>query len=123
MRPRSRKLGLKLFLLRGREEGAGGVTISIASFISARRQVLRDYLSVISGSAGRLIFSLAYFVILANALSISEFGLFATASAAGVMLSRVLAFGFIAPLYRIATVKPHLIGAYTAGFLLMSAAS
>ncbi|WP_423738583.1 lipopolysaccharide biosynthesis protein [Chelativorans petroleitrophicus] len=95
----------------------------MAGLISARRQVLRDYLSVISGSAGRLVFSLAYFVILANALSISEFGLFATASAAGVVLSRILAFGFIAPLYRIATVKPHLIGAYTAGFLSMSAVS
>ncbi|WP_309083395.1 lipopolysaccharide biosynthesis protein [Chelativorans sp.] len=82
--------------------------------------MLRDYFAAISGSAGRLVFSLAYFVVLANALSISDFGLFATASAAGVMLSRILAFGFIAPLYRIATVKPRLIGTYTAGFLLMS---
>lgn len=36
------------------------------------------------------------------------------------MLSRFLAFGFIAPLYRIATVKPRLLGVYTAGFLLTS---
>lgn len=84
---------------------------------------MRDYFSAISGSAGRLVFSLAYFVVLANALTISEFGVFATASATGVMLSRILGFGFIAPLYRIATVKPRLLGAYTVGFLAMSALS
>src|SRR5690606_36394082 len=123
LRQYGRKRGLKLFLLSLQKEDCRGPTISIAGLISARRQVLRDYLSVISGSAGRLVFSLAYFVMLANALSISEFGLFASASAAGVVLSRILAFGFIAPLYRIATVKPHLIGAYTAGFLSMSAVS
>ena len=57
---------------------------------------------------------------LANALSIADFGLFATASAAGVMLSRILAFGFVSQLYRIATVRPRLIGVFTAGFLLLS---
>ncbi|HEU4985542.1 MAG TPA: lipopolysaccharide biosynthesis protein, partial [Rhizobiaceae bacterium] len=87
----------------------------LADVLKDKRGVLRDYLSAVSGSAGRLIFSLAYFVALANALSISDFGLFATASAAGVMLSRILALGFPAPLYRVATVKPHLIGTYTAG--------
>ncbi|WP_265516768.1 lipopolysaccharide biosynthesis protein [Nitratireductor luteus] len=89
----------------------------------SKQSVLRDYFSAISGSAGRLVFSLAYFVVLANALTISEFGVFATASATGVMLSRILGFGFIAPLYRIATVKPRLLGAYTVGFLAMSALS
>ncbi|MFC6488313.1 lipopolysaccharide biosynthesis protein [Nitratireductor sp. GCM10026969] len=84
---------------------------------------MRDYFAAISGSAGRLVFSLGYFIVLANTLSIADFGLFATASAAGVMLSRILAFGFTAPLYRIATVKPRLIGTYTAGFLLMSVLS
>ncbi|MFC0207534.1 lipopolysaccharide biosynthesis protein [Chelativorans intermedius] len=101
----------------------GDTAISIRAYIEGRQRVLRDYLAAISGSAGRLVFSLAYFVVLANALSIAEFGLFATASAAGVMLSRLLAFGFLAPLYRIATVKPRLLGAYTAGFLVMSALS
>ncbi len=85
--------------------------------------MLRDYLAAISGSAGRLVFSLLYFVLLANTLTIADFGRFATASAAGVMLSRILAFGFATPLYRIATVKPLLIGTYTAGFLLASLAS
>jgi O-antigen/teichoic acid export membrane protein len=101
-----------------RHYGLGDETISVAAFITARQKALRDYFAAISGAAGRLVFSLFYFVILANALSISDFGLFATASAAGVMLSRILAFGFMAPLYRIATVKPRLLGVYTAGFLL-----
>ena len=39
-------------------------------------------------------------------LSIADFGLFATASATGVMLSRILAFGYITALYRTATVRP-----------------
>ncbi|WP_367715955.1 lipopolysaccharide biosynthesis protein [Nitratireductor sp. GISD-1A_MAKvit] len=100
-----------------------GLLISLRSIINSQRQVLRDYLATISGSAGRLVFSLAYFVILANSLSISDFGLFATASAAGVMVGRLLAFGFTATLYRIATVKERLLGAYTSGFLLLALAS
>jgi O-antigen/teichoic acid export membrane protein len=91
----------------------------IQVFLTSRRGVLRDYFTAISGSAGRLVFSLAYFVALANTLSIADFGLFATASAAGVMLSRILAFGFISALYRVATVRPKLIGAFTGGFILL----
>ncbi|MBS9719418.1 lipopolysaccharide biosynthesis protein [Tianweitania sp. BSSL-BM11] len=89
----------------------------------AQRAVARDYLTAISGSAGRLVFSLIYFVALANTLTIAEFGLFATASAAGVMLSRILGFGFTAPLYRVATVRPRLIGIFAGGFLMMGALS
>jgi O-antigen/teichoic acid export membrane protein len=95
----------------------------IGVFLAARRGLFLDYLTAVSGSAGRLVFSLVYFVALANTLSIAEFGLFATASASGVMLSRILAFGFISALYRVATVKPRLIGAYTAGFLLLAVLS
>lgn len=86
-------------------------------------RVVRDYLAALSGSGGRLVFSLLYFVVLANTLSIAEFGLFATASATGVVLSRILSFGYVSPLYRIATVRPALIGTYTAGFILMSVLS
>nr|WP_276524160.1 lipopolysaccharide biosynthesis protein [Ensifer adhaerens] len=70
------------------------------------------------GSAGRLVLSLVYFIAVANTLAIADFGLFATASAAGIMISRVLAFGFMSPLYRVATVKPLLVGTYSAGFLV-----
>ncbi|WP_275788929.1 lipopolysaccharide biosynthesis protein [Pararhizobium gei] len=81
------------------------------------RSVISAYISMTSGSAGRLVLSLVYFVCVANGLSVAEFGLFATASAAGIMISRVLAFGFMSPLYRVATVKPLMIGTYSAGFL------
>lgn len=80
--------------------------------------VLRGYVWALSGSAGRLVISLAYFVAIANALSIADFGLFATASATGIVISRITALGFSSPLYRIATVKHRLIGAYTAGYLV-----
>ncbi len=76
----------------------------------------RDYLKVASGSVGRLVISLAYFLIAANVLSLDAFGYFATASAAGVILVRVIGFGYISPLFRAATVRPRLIGVYLAGF-------
>jgi O-antigen/teichoic acid export membrane protein len=95
----------------------------LVAFLTGRRGLVRDYLSAISGSGGRLVFSLIYFVALANTLSLAEFGLFATASAAGVMLSRLLAFGFISALYRTATKRRNLIGTFTAGFILLSVLS
>jgi O-antigen/teichoic acid export membrane protein len=79
--------------------------------------LLRSYVSTLGGSAGRLFISLIYFVSLANSLSISDFGLFASASAAGIVLSRIISFGFVSPLYRTATVKPQLLGVYYAGYL------
>ncbi len=100
-----------------------GQSPSLRATLRARIGLVRDYASAISGSAGRLIFSLIYFVALANTLSIADFGLFATASATGVMLSRILAFGYITALYRTATVRPALIGVFTAGFILMAVAS
>lgn len=80
--------------------------------------VVRDYLSLFSGSAGRLVVSLVYFIALANTLSTGDFGIFATASGTGVVLSRIVSLGFSSPLYRISTVKPRLLGIYTAGFLV-----
>lgn len=91
--------------------------VRLRNLASANSGLVRAYLSMVGGSAGRLVISLIYFIAIANTLSISEFGLFATASACGIMLSRLLAFGFVSPLYRIATVKTRLLGVYTAGFL------
>ena len=80
------------------------------------RSAILAYLTILSGSAGRLVISLVYFLIVANTLTLGEFGLFATASAVGLILSRLLAFGFVSPVYRVATVKPRLLGAYLGGF-------
>ncbi|MEK1931474.1 MAG: lipopolysaccharide biosynthesis protein [Pararhizobium sp.] len=92
--------------------------IDFAKTLYARHSgVIHAYLSMTGGSVGRLVLSLVYFICIANGLSVAEFGLFATASAAGIMISRVLAFGFMSPLYRVATVKPLLVGTYSAGFL------
>lgn len=85
--------------------------------------LIRDYLALATGSVGRLVISLAYFLVAANVLSLADFGLFATASATGVVLARLAAFGFISPLFRATTVRPRLTGAYLAGFLALFALS
>lgn len=89
----------------------------------ARAGIIRDYLTLATGSVGRLVIALAYFLVAANVLSLGDFGLFATASAAGIVLARVAAFGFISPLFRAATVRRRLTGVYLAGFALAFALS
>ena len=86
-------------------------------FIARHIGVFRGYSWALSGSAGRLVISLAHFVAIANALSIADFGLFATASATGIVLSRITALGFSSPLYRVAMAKPRLIGCYSIVYL------
>jgi O-antigen/teichoic acid export membrane protein len=88
-----------------------------------QRKTILDYLTITSGVFGRLVISVVYFLIVANVLTLAEFGIFASASAVGLVLSRLMAFGFISPVYRVATVKPRLLGAYVAGLLVFAAAS
>jgi O-antigen/teichoic acid export membrane protein len=83
-----------------------------------KRGLAVKYLKAFSGDGIRLFIQLFYFYLVANTLTIAEFGLFATASSIGIVLSRLAGFGFLSPLYRIATVKPRLIGVYTAGYLM-----
>lgn len=80
------------------------------------REAIGSYSSLLGGSAGRLVFSLVYFLVLANTLSVAAFGVVAAASATGVVLSRVAGFGFSSPVYRIATVKPQLTGVFLGGY-------
>lgn len=80
-------------------------------------KLLADYAALLSGQIGRLVFSMVYFVTLAKTLTLGDFGLFATASSIGIVLSRLCGFGFLSPLYRIATIRPSLIGVYTAGYI------
>ncbi len=91
---------------------------ALQKFSGTQASLLKDYFSIVSGSAGRLVVSLVYFIALANTLPTGDFGIFATASGTGVMLSRIVSLGFTSPLYRISTVKPHLLGTYTTGYLM-----
>jgi O-antigen/teichoic acid export membrane protein len=81
------------------------------------RKSIFDYVTITTGVLGRLVISLVYFLIIANALSVGDFGVFAAAAAVGLILSRLLAFGFISPVYRTATVRPRLLGVYLGGLL------
>lgn len=81
---------------------------------------IQDYATLLGGSVGRLVISLGYFIAIANTLAVEDFGLFATASAAGIILSRLVAFGFASPMYRIATSKRRLLGVYTPGLIIGS---
>lgn len=87
------------------------------------RRALIDYATILTGVTGRLVIALVYFLIVANGLSLGDFGAFAASSAAGVVLSRLLGFGFISPLYRMAARKPQALGAHAAGLAVLSAAS
>ncbi|MDZ7823590.1 MAG: lipopolysaccharide biosynthesis protein [Ahrensia sp.] len=82
------------------------------------RTLLFKFAKAFSGDGIRLFIQLFYFYLVANTLNIAEFGLFATASSIGIVLSRLAGFGFLSPLYRIATVKPQLLGTYTSGYLV-----
>lgn len=103
--------------------GSEGRSSAETDRMSPDRATITAYLTILSGSAGRLVISLVYFLIVANTLTLGAFGIFATASATGVILSRLLAFGFVSPVYRVATVKPRLLGSYLAGFAALSLAS
>jgi O-antigen/teichoic acid export membrane protein len=81
-----------------------------------RAGFLRDYATLLGGAGARLVVALVYFLIAANTLSLGDFGRFAACSAAGVILARLAAFGFVSPVFRIATVKPRLTGVFLAGW-------
>jgi O-antigen/teichoic acid export membrane protein len=87
------------------------------------RKSIGDFAKITTGVLGRLVISLVYFLIVANTLSVGDFGLFAASAAVGVVLSRVLAFGFISPVYRVATVRPQLLGTYLAGLWALALSS
>ena len=101
---------------------ANVVTLGLGRLGINRAQII-DYSALLSGQLGRLVFSVVYFVVLARTLSLGDFGIFASCSAIGIVLSRLVGFGYISPLFRVATTKPSLIGAYTGGFLVAVALS
>jgi O-antigen/teichoic acid export membrane protein len=83
--------------------------------IRSVRQYSGQYLTILSGSAARVAIQGAYFVLLANTLSLTEFGLFAGISAAGIIIGSFAGLGFASIAFRAAATKTLLVGRYLAG--------
>jgi O-antigen/teichoic acid export membrane protein len=76
------------------------------------RVFLASYMKVVSGSLGRGAINVVFFLLLANTLSLGDFGVFATASAVGLILATASGFGFAPILFRGATMRPALVPWY-----------
>jgi O-antigen/teichoic acid export membrane protein len=85
------------------------------------RSALQAYLHVLGGSMGRLVLQGLYFALLVNALSLADYGVFASALAASIIIANVGAFGFTAPLFRGATTRRRLLPWYLGAFLAWTA--
>jgi O-antigen/teichoic acid export membrane protein len=79
-------------------------------------KVIEHYLQVLAGTFGRLGMQAVYFVVLANTLSLHDMGIFASASATGLMLGCFAGFGFSSFAFRAAAAHPRLLGRYMALF-------
>jgi O-antigen/teichoic acid export membrane protein len=76
------------------------------------RRALENYLKLLAGSSSRLILQALYFFILANTLSLPAMGLFASASATGLMIASFAGLGFGSFAFRAAAGKPRLLSRY-----------
>jgi hypothetical protein len=88
---------------------------------AAARAVLQAYLQVLGGSMGRLLLQGLYFALLVNALSLADYGVFASALAASIIIANIGSFGFTAPLFRAATTRRRLLPWYLGAFLVWTA--
>jgi O-antigen/teichoic acid export membrane protein len=82
--------------------------------MSSGRQYLGQYLTIVSGSVARVTIQGVYFVLLANTLSLTDFGLFAGISAAGLIIGAFAGLGFASAAFRTAATKSRLVGRYLA---------
>lgn len=85
------------------------------------RFAVQAYLQVLGGSMGRLVLQGLYFALLVNALSLADYGVFASALAASIIIANVGSFGFTAPLFRAATTRRRVLPWYLGAFLAWSA--
>ena len=73
--------------------------------MSSGRQYLGQYLTIVSGSVARVTIQGVYFVLLANTLSLTDFGLFAGISAAGLIIGAFAGLGFASAAFRTAATR------------------
>ena len=84
---------------------------------------LKSYLQLLGGAVFRLGVSLLYFLALTHALSIADFGFFASSMAVGLVLARVVAFGYGDAMFQISAGRPRTLGPYLGIYLVWFAAS
>jgi O-antigen/teichoic acid export membrane protein len=75
-------------------------------------RTVESYCKLMAGTGARLGLQAVYFFLLANTLSLADMGLFAGASAAGLMLASFSGLGFGSFAFRAAAGKPRLLGTY-----------
>lgn len=80
------------------------------------RRVVESYCQVLAGTVGRLGLQAVYFFVLANTLSLHDMGVFASTSAAGVMIGCFSGFGFSSYAFRASAGRRRLLGPYMAVF-------
>lgn len=89
----------------------------------AQRRAVVDYIKVLSGASGRLALQTVYFLILANTLSLRQMGIFASISAAGMIIGCFTGLGFQGVLFRAAAARPRSLGGVFAAYYVAFAAS
>ncbi|GEO99161.1 lipopolysaccharide biosynthesis protein [Methylobacterium haplocladii] len=95
----------------------------ILARLAGHRTALLGYSQLLVGSGGRLVLQVVYFFLLANTLSLADMGVFATVSAAGVLIGCLAGFGFQAFVMRSATGRRSSLGGYLAAYYVCFAAA
>nr|USU32495.1 oligosaccharide flippase family protein [Methylobacterium sp. OTU13CASTA1] len=101
-------------------QGPGSGRRVLSRFATHRGAVL-GYFQLLAGSGGRLVLQVLYFFLLANTLSLADMGVFATVSAAGVLIGCLAGFGFQSAVMRAAARRRSSLGGYLAAYYACSA--
>ena len=103
--------------------GLGSLWTSGQAAFLRHRSTVFGYSQVLAGTGGRLAVQAIYFFVLANTLSLRDMGVFASVSAAGVLIGSFVGFGFQSFAFRAAAGRTALLGRYLALFYGCAAVS
>ncbi len=96
-------------------------SLLLARFAGHRTSIV-GYAQLLAGYGGRLVLQVVYFFLLANTLSLADMGVFASVSAAGMMIGAFAGFGFQAFVMRSAAGRRSSLGGYLAAYYVCFAA-
>lgn len=83
--------------------------ISVGFFGPGLRRAMGNYCQLLAGTVSRVGLQAVYFFVLANTLSLSAMGIFASALAAGLMIASFSGLGFGSLAFRAAAGRPRLL--------------